>query len=198
MTYKLQYGLNIELEMVWQKHQAVVAMGCVLWLNWFCMTERALEHICPASDIGHTTAMESAPTGSRRAVLMWTPISRATSSSTAIVAPAAMLNKASAVTDAENARVRAAVEVYNGKPGKRTWEDIVREKKFAEMKYCFTGPVGCHYAKGAGRRSGAHSERGQGTSQLCMSHKLFHGRGFRGVASRLMGLVGYMLKKESI
>ena len=51
MRRSLQYKLERELEMVWVHHETTVAMGCMLWLHWFCKTECPVQHMIPPNDI---------------------------------------------------------------------------------------------------------------------------------------------------
>jgi hypothetical protein len=57
MLHSPPYNLDRELEMVWMNHDSVVAKGCMMWLNWFCASERSLENISPPSDLGRLVAM---------------------------------------------------------------------------------------------------------------------------------------------
>ena len=58
MLHSPTYNLDRELEMAWFRYDKAVAVGCMLWLNWFCASERSLENINPSSDSGHLVAME--------------------------------------------------------------------------------------------------------------------------------------------
>ena len=52
------YILDRELEMMWLSHDKAVAVGCMLWLNWFYVPERSLENISPPDDLRRLVAME--------------------------------------------------------------------------------------------------------------------------------------------
>ena len=57
MRHNLQYNLITDLEMVWFEKQAL-AVGTMLWLNWFCETERSLGLMSPPNNIGMSLAMK--------------------------------------------------------------------------------------------------------------------------------------------
>ena len=58
MPYSPTYNFDSELEMVWLNHDKAVAVGCMLWLNGFCASERSMYNTSPPSDLGRLVAME--------------------------------------------------------------------------------------------------------------------------------------------
>ena len=57
MPHNVPYSLITDLEMVWYEHKAL-AVGAMMWLNWFCETERSIGLMNPANNIGMSLAMQ--------------------------------------------------------------------------------------------------------------------------------------------
>ena len=57
MPRNLSYNSITDLEMVWYE-KAVLTVGTVLWLNWFCLIKRSLELMSPPNNAGMSLAMQ--------------------------------------------------------------------------------------------------------------------------------------------
>ena len=194
MSYSLPYECETELEMVWVEHEPAVAVECMLWLNWFCMTERSFELICPPSDVVHTTAMEVR--------VDWANVYGADVHANFdgdLVyyrdIRSGNADKTRAIITLENARVATCVKEHNATQWMRLSDDVVRQKLFAEMRQRFKGEMGYRREKGVERRSAQHRSNIQSAAQLCMSKKFFAERNVRCATSKVMCLTVYILKK---
>ena len=57
MPHNLPYSLITDLDMVWFESKAL-AVGTVLWLNWFGETERSLGLMSPSNNTGMSLAIK--------------------------------------------------------------------------------------------------------------------------------------------
>ena len=135
MPHNLPYSLITDLEMVWLDH-AALAVGTMLWLNWFCETERSLGLTSPPNNVGMSLAMQvrvdwmiNAPKNANFTDDFDDYVSSGTSTS----------NQAHAVIEKELLRVNTDFDAHNAKQKKRSWDDVVREKLFANMQQTFKG-----------------------------------------------------------
>ena len=129
MRHNLPYNLITDLEMVWFEKQAL-AVGTMLWLNWFCLIERSLELMDPPNNTGISSAMKVRVDWMNKA-----PNAANDYSESGILT----FKQAVGAIDVELARVHTKFDTHNAEQKKRSWDDAVREKLFTNMQQCFKG-----------------------------------------------------------
>ena len=139
--------------MVWFQKQTL-AVGTMLWLNWFCETGRSLGLMSPPNNIGMSLAMQVRVdwmNNAHKTANFSNNFDEYLDSGT----PTSKM--AVGAIDAEQARVNTNFVTHNAEQKKRSWGGVVREKQFNNMQQNFKG-VESRYAKGRGRRTDPHRE----------------------------------------
>ena len=116
--------------MVWFQKQPL-ATGTMLWLNWFCETERSIGLMNPANNIGMSLAMQVRVdwmNNAHKTANFSNDFDEHLDSGT----PTSKM--AVGAIDAEQARVNTNSDSHNAEQKKPSWGDIVREKLFNNIQ----------------------------------------------------------------
>ena len=190
------YNLDRELEMVWLNRDKAVAVRCMLWLNWFCASERSLENINPPSDLGRLVAVEVSTVWMHNVCLTDNTANFCvdfdhycnTGTQTALETIAA--------SDDGGQRACDMLDDHNNNQSKRSLNDGVRKGMFENMREYFKGSES-RFAQGAGQRTKHHQEFMHTAASLCVTHEFLKARGVRCTASEIMGITVPMLNMNS-